>query len=138
MTSHQDNPPPDPRVPTGPRSLRIVLRRLRVHASIGILPHETRLRQPLLCDADVWVEQDRPVHDRISEVLDYRQVRQTLIGKLTTGHTNLLETLGEAAVAELCHLPHVTAVRLRIEKPNAFDDAEAVGVEIFRLSAEVT
>jgi 7,8-dihydroneopterin aldolase/epimerase/oxygenase len=115
-----------------PRALRIILRRLKVHASIGILPHETRLTQPLLCNADVWVLQEGPAHDRIGEVLDYRLVRETLVRCLTSGHTNLLETLTERAVSELCLLPHVTAVRLHIEKPNAFDDAEAVGIELFR------
>lgn len=116
----------------GTRVQRILLRRLKVHTSIGILPHEMRLPQPLLCDADVWVEQDSPGNDRISEVLDYRLVRETLVKAFTRGHTNLLETLAEGAARELCRLPRVRAVRLRVEKPNAFDDAESVGVEIVR------
>ncbi|MFN3565633.1 MAG: dihydroneopterin aldolase [Burkholderiaceae bacterium] len=123
---------PDPRLAALTKSMRIGLRRLRVHASVGILPHETRLRQPLLCDADVWVEQDAPSQDRIAEVLDYRVVRESLVHSLTEGHTNLLETLADCAARELCRLPRVVAVRLLIEKPNAFDDAEAVGVELFR------
>jgi dihydroneopterin aldolase len=122
---------PDPRLAALTKSMRIGLRRLRVHASVGILPHETRLRQPLLCDADVWVEQDAPAHDRIAEVLDYRIVRESLVQSLTQGHTNLLETLADAAARALCRLPRVIAVRLLVEKPNAFDDAEAVGVEVF-------
>jgi dihydroneopterin aldolase len=128
------NPEPDPRLAALTKSMRIGLRRLRVHASVGILPHETRLRQPLLCDADVWVDQDVPSQDRISEVLDYRIVRESLVHSLTEGHTNLLETLADTAARSLCRLPHVVAVRLLIEKPNAFDDAEAVGVELFRFS----
>ncbi len=123
---------PDPRLAALTKSMRIGLRRLRVHASVGILPHETRLRQPLLCDADVWVEQDAPAQDRIAEVLDYRIVREALVQSLTQGHTNLLETLTDAAARALCRLPRVVAVRLLVEKPNAFDDAEAVGVEVFR------
>lgn len=123
---------PDPRLVALTKSMRIGLRRLRVHASVGILPHETRLRQPLLCDADVWVEQDAPSQDRIAEVLDYRIVRKSLVQSLTEGHTNLLETLADTAARALCELPRVAAVRVLIEKPNAFDDAEAVGVELFR------
>lgn len=124
---------PNPRLEVFGKSMRIGLRRLRVHASVGILPHETRLRQPLLCDADVWLEQDPPLQDRIAEVLDYRVVRESLVRSLTKGHTNLLETLADHAARELCRLPRVLAVRLLIEKPNAFDDAEAVGIELFRL-----
>jgi dihydroneopterin aldolase len=122
-------------LPVDHGTMRIALRRLKVHASIGILPHETRLTQPLLCDADVWVRQAKTVEDRIDTVLDYRLVRDTLLRCLTSGHTNLLETLTDRAAQELLALPRALAVRLQIEKPNAFDDAEAVGIEMFRLNA---
>ena len=118
-----------------PSMLRITLRRLKVHASIGILQHETRLKQPLLCDADVWVRQERPSSDSIDAVLDYRQVRNILLGCLSGGHTNLLETVTDRVAQELLQLPRVAAVRLLIEKPNAFDDAEAVGIEMFRFNS---
>lgn len=128
---------PFPAPVCGPQALRISLRRLKVDASIGVLPHEHKQPQPLLCDVDVWLDQAPPVEDRLSEVLDYRELRETVIRELTARHTNLLETLTEAAARRLCALPRVVAVRLLIDKPGAFADVEAVGVEVFRRRSEL-
>jgi dihydroneopterin aldolase len=117
---------------------RIAFRKLRLHASIGVLPHEIRVRQPLLFDVDVYVREDAtpPRQDRIDEVLDYRKVREAVLELAGSGHTNLLETLCDRIAERLLALPHVAAVRLTVEKPNAFDDTDAVGVEVLRFREE--
>jgi dihydroneopterin aldolase len=113
---------------------RIQIRRLRAHASIGVLPHESKLKQPLVIDVDVYVDRQAttPAHDRIDEVLDYRTIRKSVLDRISASHTNLLETMCGQLAADILALPAVKAVRVHIDKPNAFDDAEAVGIEEFR------
>lgn len=122
----------DDSLPAGFSMALISLRELKVHASVGILAHEKAARQPLVCNLDVWVRLAEDRKDRISEVLDYRKLRELALGALTEGHTNLLETAAECVANQILKLPQVIAVRARIEKPNAFDDAAAVGVELIR------
>ncbi len=46
-------------------------------------------------------------------------------------HVNLIETLSEQVAARLlAEFPEVRTLRLRISKPMAFSDCNAVGVEI--------
>lgn len=113
---------------------RISIRRLRTHASIGMLPHEYQRKQLLVLDLDVYVDRAATTspNDRIDEVLDYRVIRETVLGRIGASHTNLVETMCDQLTNDLLALAAVRAVRVHIDKPNAFDDAEAVGIEVFR------
>jgi dihydroneopterin aldolase len=48
-------------------------------------------------------------------------------------HTALLETLAEDLVAHCFMIEAVQACRVSIEKPDIFNDADAAGVEVFRV-----
>jgi dihydroneopterin aldolase len=112
---------------------RIFFSRLAVDARIGILEHERSATQPLYIDAKIDVNITRPLDDQdIHSVLDYRSVRETLITTCTHTHFNLIETLIEHLTARLmADFQEICAVRLRISKPLAFTDCDAVGVEIY-------
>ncbi|HEU0202700.1 MAG TPA: dihydroneopterin aldolase [Burkholderiaceae bacterium] len=112
----------------------ISIRRLRTHASVGMLPHESQRKQLLVLDIDVFVDRlaTTPMQDRIDEVLDYRAIRQAVLSRIDASHTNLLETMCDRLAADILALHAVRAVRIHIDKPNAFDDAEAVGIETFQ------
>ena len=72
-----------------------------------------------------------PRHDKLLEVVDYDFVRLTIKHRIDQGHVNLQETLvDELARAMLAH-PAVRAVRVTSEKPDVYDDVDAVGVEVF-------
>ncbi|SAI70574.1 dihydroneopterin aldolase [Bordetella ansorpii] len=111
---------------------RIIISRLALDARIGILEHERRATQPLHVDAEFDVDIRRDVDDHdIHSVLDYRSLRDAIVQECTQAHVNLIETLTEQ-VAErlLADFPDIRALRLRISKPMAFSDCDAVGVEI--------
>ena len=117
---------------TRPTLRRIFFKQLTIDARIGILEHELRATQPIYIDAefDTVVNQPSDDHD-IDSVLDYRQLRQTIINCCTKQHVNLLETLIENTAHSLLEqFPDVLRVQLRISKPNAFTDCAAVGIEI--------
>lgn len=113
---------------------RIFFSRLALDAHIGILEHELRTTQPLHVDAEFDVNVTQKVHDqRLHTVLDYRLLRNAIVEECTQTHVNLLETLSEQVVDRLLRdFPDVCRVKIRISKPLAFSDCEAVGIEVER------
>lgn len=117
---------------TPPLLRRIFFEKLTVDARIGILEHELRATQPIYIDAEFDTLVNQPSDDnQIDSVLDYRQLRQTIIDCCLRQHVNLLETLIENTAATILQqFPAVMRVQLRISKPHAFTDCDAVGIEI--------
>jgi len=64
-------------------------------------------------------------------VLDYDFVRTTIRRRIEQGHINLQETLVDDIAQALLAHPGVAAVRVASEKPDVYEDVEAVGVEVF-------
>jgi dihydroneopterin aldolase len=104
----------------------LTLTGLRFTANLGILEHEKTSPQPIQVDAEL--NQGRqpllPLDDDISNVLDYRKVRQIIIDECTAEHVNLLETLIGRLTHRLMQLPGVLGARVRIAKLEIFDDCE--------------
>lgn len=115
-----------------PKIRRIFFDKLTVDARIGILEHERRATQPIYIDAEFDTLVEQPSDDScIDTVLDYRQLRQTILDCCLAQHINLLETLiEETAHTLLNQFPSIIRIRLRISKPEAFTDCDAVGIEI--------
>jgi dihydroneopterin aldolase len=116
---------------------RIFLRNYVVDANIGIHEHEKRGAQRLALNVDLYValSMSTPRHDRLHEVVDYDFVRLTIKHRIEQGHINLQETLiDDLARAMLAH-PAVRAVRVSSEKPDVYDDVDAVGIEVFHFKS---
>ncbi|VCU68065.1 Dihydroneopterin aldolase [Pigmentiphaga humi] len=111
---------------------RIFFNRLAIDAQIGILDHERGATQPLHVDAEIDLQGvDKPDHDGIQEVLDYRRLRECIIDECTRAHVNLLETLCDRLAQRLLdQFAEIASVRLRVAKPQAFADCAAVGIEV--------
>ena len=112
---------------------RIFLREVLLDANIGIHDFERAGSQRLVINVDVFVPLalSTPRHDRISEVLDYDFVRMTIRRRIEQGHINLQETLVDDIARSLLAHPGVAAVRVASEKPDVYEDVEAVGIEVF-------
>ena len=112
---------------------RIFLREVLLDANIGIHDFERKGAQRLVINVDVFVPLavSTPRHDRIGEVLDYDFVRLTIRRRIEQGHINLQETLIDDIARALLAHPGVAAVRVASEKPDVYEDVEAVGVEVF-------
>jgi dihydroneopterin aldolase len=117
------------------RSTRhVFVRDLTVQALIGIHAHEKINPQKLLISIDLTVEETDISHeDQIHNVVCYEKVVNTIKAIINSGHINLVETLAETIAARTLENKLVLAARVRIEKPDAFEDAECVGVEIERI-----
>lgn len=113
---------------------RIFLREVLLDANIGIHDFERAGAQRLVINVDVYVSLavSTPRHDRIGEVIDYDFVRLTIRRRIEQGHINLQETLVDDIAHALLAHPGVKAVRVSSEKPDVYEDVEAVGIEVFR------
>lgn len=113
---------------------RIFLREVVLNANIGVHAFEKAGAQKLVINVDLFVPLalSTPLHDRISEVVDYDIVRTAVRKRIERGHINLQETLIDDIATELLAHPGVYAVRVASEKPDVYDDVEAVGIEILR------
>lgn len=112
---------------------KVFVRGLRVDAEIGAYDHEYGQTQPLLIDFDITVmEPEVPDSDDMEDVLCYNRFSSGIEQIVNTGHIQLVETLAE----RICHMalehPMVLDIRVRIDKLNALENADAAGVEIFK------
>ena len=103
-------------------------------ARIGIQPAEQAAPQRVVLNVDLFVPLalSTPKQDRIHEVVDYDFVRSSIRQRIDAGHINLQETLIDDIAAILLAHPAVRAVRVSSEKPDVYEDVEAVGIEVFR------
>ncbi len=116
------------------RSLRhVFVRDLVLQAFIGIHRHERRGPQPVRINIDLTVDDDRPLEDRLDQVVDYETIVSAVKTMVASGHINLVETLAERIAALSLSDLRVAAARVRVEKLNVVAEAVSVGVEIERL-----
>jgi 7,8-dihydroneopterin aldolase/epimerase/oxygenase len=111
---------------------RIILEKLRVQASVGILEHELKAKQPLTVSVtlELPMADVLPPSDDIHHVMDYRRVRDTILDEINKGHINMLETLAGRISARLLELKGVESVILRVDKPSIFPDCDSIGIEV--------
>ena len=116
---------------------RIFLREVVLDANIGIHDIERAGAQKLVINVDLFVPLavSTPTRDKIAEVVDYDIVRTVVRRRIERGHINLQETLVDDIATELLAHPGVFAVRVASEKPDIYEDVEAVGVEVVRFNA---
>jgi len=71
-----------------------------------------------------------PLRDELSQVLDYRHLRELAKAEAEREHTHLLETLAGRIAQRALALPQVAAARVRVAKPQVFADCDSVSVEV--------
>ena len=110
----------------------ITIEGLRVLAQIGVLAHEFNAPQPVLISVSVDMPDAPtvPERDEMSQVLDYRRLRELAKAEAEREHTHLLETLAGRIAERSLRLPGVAAARVRVAKPQVFADCDMVSVEV--------
>ena len=79
---------------------------------------------------------ETPAEESAATFVDYDPIREALQSWPQRPHTPLLETLVDE-LAELCLThPHAAACRVSVMKPDIFNEAEGVGVEVYRVRAQ--
>ena len=105
---------------------------LRVLARVGVLAHELGAPQPVLISVSVDMPDapSVPERDEMSQVLDYRRLRELAKVEAEREHTHLLETLAGRIAEGALRLPGVAAARVRVAKPQVFADCDMVSVQV--------
>ncbi len=118
---------------------RLFLRDYVAMIPIGAYAYEKDKAQQVTIQVDIFVplQVSTPQADQLEEVVDYGVLRDGVrdsIEKCTAqGHVHLQETLCDAIAHTLLAHPHCRAVRVCIEKPQAYPDCAGVGVEVFHI-----
>lgn len=103
---------------------------------IGIHASELHRPQPLVIDIHAGLARARACDtDRIGDTIDYSVVRERVQRLLAEHRLVLLEAFAESLADILLGEFGAAWVRVKVVKPNKFDDVAAVGVQIERRAA---
>lgn len=117
---------------TAPRRV-VFVDRLHLPANIGVFESEMGRTQPLVISLRLDVrEPSDPVSDNPEDAVYYNELVDRIREILAEGHFKLVETVGERIASMCLANPMSLSVCVRVAKPEAIEEAEAVGVEITR------
>ena len=113
------------------RSSRLLLDALEVQADIGFHDYEVGKPQRLLVTVEIWLENvSAPDDDDPSSAWDYDYLRTEVQALAAARRYNLQETLAHAIYQRFAAMKGVRALRVATAKPDIYNDARGVGVEI--------
>jgi 7,8-dihydroneopterin aldolase/epimerase/oxygenase len=113
------------------RQSRILLDSLEVMTDIGFHEFEVGVPQRLLITVELWLEDVEPPDDQdVQSAWNYDYLRTEVIRIASARRYNLQETLVHAIFQRVAAYRGVKALRVKSVKPDIYDDAKAVGVEI--------
>ena len=111
---------------------RVFVRDLLVDAELGVYESEKGRTQRVRLNLDVTTDASRPHDDDIGKVLCYAELADGMRRILASRHINLVETIADEIAAFALSYPQALLVTVRVEKLEAVEGTEAVGVEITR------
>ena len=113
------------------RSSRILLDALEVRADIGFHDFEVGRPQRLFVTVEIWLDDvSPPAEDDPSGAWDYDYLRTEVQQLAGARRYNLQETLAHAIYQRFAAMRGVKALRVATAKPDIYEDARGVGVEI--------
>jgi dihydroneopterin aldolase len=119
------------------RQSRILLDSLEVMTDIGFHDFEVGAPQRLLITVELWLDDlTPPADDNHASAWNYDYLRTEIIRLAQTRRYNLQETLVHAIFERVAATRGVKALRVKSVKPDVYDDAKGVGVEIASFTGE--
>ena len=107
----------------------VYIRGLRVDAIVGIHSHERETPQPVIIDLEMgWDTMRAAASDRIDYALDYEKVTAEVTQMIQTGEYQLVERMADEIARMLTRNFHIPWLRLTVNKPEALQGVEGVGV----------
>nr|WP_154222624.1 dihydroneopterin aldolase [Marinicella rhabdoformis] len=112
---------------------KVLIRGLKVDATIGIHDWEKQIKQPVVLDVDLSYDcYAAGQSDDIKDALDYFAVSQKLSHFISLSHFELIEALAEHCCQLLLKQFPVNKVKLTLSKPEAVPNAQSVAVQLVR------
>jgi len=100
---------------------------------IGIHEHEKVKKQKIKFNIVIDIDQSTvPNEKEIKSIVDYEKITNKLENLVKSKKYNFLESLAEDSFVEIFEDKRINAATIKIEKPDAIQSAESVGVEVFK------
>lgn len=111
----------------------IFIKGLTLNTIVGIFEHERNTKQRLILDIEMATDiKEAASSEDISRTVDYKTVAETVEAFVHDGAFLLVETMAEGIAQLIMTSFPVSAVKLRVSKPDALSNVDAVGVYIER------
>ncbi len=111
----------------------VYLKGIRCECSIGVWEWEKQLKQTLLIDLELEIDnQQATKNDDLEDALNYQAIAERVQEYAAQTHFNLLETLAERLANVLLDEFNSPRVKLKIDKGAAVKGVKNVGVVIER------
>lgn len=112
---------------------KIFITNLSVNGLLGIHAHEQKFPQEIRISAIVSTDiRSAALNDDIQQTVNYSTLANKITQFIQAKPHLTIEALIEALAAEILQDERISALWLRVEKPNAVPAAESVGIEITR------
>ena len=107
------------------RNRKIIINNLIMQASVGVYETEKQNKQRIIVNVELLLSNDtEPNQDNLESTQDYSQFRKCLIDIIESQHFHLLEVLVEKVHLTLMRNSYVIGAKVKISKPDIFDDCE--------------
>ena len=107
------------------RNRNILINNLIMQAFVGVYENEKQNKQRIIVNVELLLSNDtEPKQDNLEATQDYSQFRKCLIDIIESQHFHLLEVLVEKAHSKLMRNSYVIGVKIKISKPDIFNDCE--------------
>ena len=107
------------------RSRKIFINHLELMASIGVYEQEKKNKQKITINIEILMTNDsEPKSDNLQETQDYSQFRKLAKDIVDSQHFELLEILTNKIYSSINNNKFVYGSKVKICKPNIFDDCE--------------
>ena len=111
----------------------VLIKDFIIYEIIGIHQKEKENKQKIIFNIVIDVNQNiYPDENNLSSIVDYEKITNKLENLAKNKKYNFLESLAEDSFNEIFSDKRINSVKIKIEKPNAIEDAQSVGVEVFK------
>jgi len=111
----------------------VLIKDFTIYEIIGIHKNEKINKQKIIFNIVIDVNQNiYPDENDLSSIVDYEKITNKLKKLAQNKKYNFLESLAEDSFNEIFEDKRINSVKIKIEKPEAIANAQAVGVEVFK------
>ena len=111
----------------------VLIKNFIINEIIGIHKHEKINKQKIIFNIFIDVNQNTlPKDSDLTSIVDYEKITNKLENLVKNKNYNFLESLAEDSFKEIFEDKRINSVKIKIEKPDAIENAKSVGVEVFK------
>ena len=111
----------------------VLIKDFVINEIIGVHDYEKINKQKIIFNIVIDVNQNTlPDENNISSIVNYEKITNKLESLARYKNYNFLESLAEDSFKEIFEDKRINSVKIKIEKPDAIENAKSVGVEVFK------